>query len=217
MAAAVAVLAAACVAIPSPLPSDSAPTGLTSASGSPRPTPSAAGIAPPESATASPASDEPSALSLAGVPCTFEHLAFQARDIGAGLGNAVAAVTVQNNGPAKCAVGGYPRVVLVDRTGRDLHTDWRAATGGAYMFPAAPAREIDLRPGDRATFAIGYADNPFGPLADQPYDVACPPAASLRVYESDSRRFGTAAIPIGPCNGLIEVSPWIAGPDPPRF
>lgn len=215
--AALGVVVAGCIAIPLPPPPDSSPTGLTPASASPGPTRSATAIASPEPSIAIPGNDEPSAASLAGVPCTVEALAFQARDLGAGLGNAAAAVTVRNDGPVKCAVGGYPRVVLVNRTGQALRTDWRAATDGAYLFPAAPAQEIDLPTGDRATFAIGYSDNPFGPLADQPYDVACPPAASLRVYPSDAPRFGTAMIQIAPCSGLIEVSPWVAGPDPPRF
>ncbi len=149
-------------------------------------------------------------------PCTAGDLRFAGRDLGAGLGSAASAVTVTNVTTHRCGVAGYPRIVLIGRDGRDLPTDWHPAVDGSMMFPAVREQIVELEPGDAATFAIGYSDNPSGPNENLPDEVACPPSTAVRVILAGGDT-GIADVTSGPCNGRVEVSPYVRGSEPPRF
>ena len=161
---------------------------------------------------------EPPVPDFAGArACRSEDLTLAGRDIGAATGNALAAITVRNDTSRRCAVGGYPVLVLLDLDRHPIHTVWRPALTGGYLFPAVDARAVSLEPGDASTVWIGYADNPWGPLESAPLEVACPASAAVRITLPGGN--GSAVVPLftGPCNGWIDVSPFVPGADPPRF
>ena len=91
------------------------------------------------------------------------------------------------------------------------------ATTGDYMFPAVVPHRVAIKPGEIASFMIGYGDNPFGPTANEPYDVACPPADAVRVTLPGTSEFGTAHVAIGACGGGVRVSPIVPGANGLRF
>jgi len=136
---------------------------------------------------------------------------------GAGLGNVATLITLRNIGPGGCRLEGYPKVILVARGGHPLRTHDGNATTGDYMFPAVVPHRVAIGPGELASFMIGYGDNPFGPTANQPYDVACPPADAVRISLPGTIEFGTAHVAIGACGGVVRVSPIVPGANGLRF
>ena len=136
---------------------------------------------------------------------------------GAGLGNVATRITLRNVGGLGCTLEGYPDVVLVGRDGNLMATHATPATTGAYLFPAVVPHRVALAPGDVASFMIGYTDNPFGAAAKEPYEVACPPSATVRVILPGTHQYGTAAVSMGVCGGAVEVSPIVPGADGIRF
>jgi hypothetical protein len=120
-------------------------------------------------------------------------------------------ITIENVGSRRCTLDGYPDLLLIGQGGEFLPTQTTPATTGAYLFPAVVPHLVALEPGGFATFLIGYADTPFGPNADAPYDVACPPAKALRVTFPGTGQYGTALVPIAPCDGVMTVSPIVPG------
>lgn len=130
---------------------------------------------------------------------------------GAGLGNVGTQITIKNVGSRGCVLEGYPDLMLIGRDGEFLRTRTTPATTGAYLFPAVVPHRVALEPGGFANFMIGFSDTPFGADEDAPYDVACPPAKALRVTYPGTRQFGTAVVPLAPCNGVMTVSPIVPG------
>lgn len=154
-----------------------------------------------------------SATSATWPRCSPVDLRMEGFPAGVGLGNVAARVTLTNVGERHCILEGYPRVVLVGRDGRLLSTQARPATTGAYLFAAVMPDRVALVPGGAASFMLGYTDNPFGPDATKPYDVACPPSSAVRVILPGGHAYGTARIAIAVCGGLLEVSPIVPGAD----
>ncbi len=151
------------------------------------------------------------ASSAAWPACSTYDLHMGGGFTGAGLGNVETQVTLRNVGRRGCVVEGYPGVILLAANGSPMPTHATPGTTGAYMFPAVTPHRVALRPGDTATFMLGYTDNPFGASANEPYSVACPPSIAIRVILPGTRQFGTAAVPMGVCGGSLLVSPIVPG------
>jgi hypothetical protein len=146
--------------------------------------------------------------------CTTFQLAMSGFELGAGLGNVAALFRLRNVSADGCALGGYPGIQLLSRTGAELPTTVRNAVTGAYMFPAVRPQRVALGPGDTASFELGYTDNPFGPGEnDRPYDQACPTTRWVRITLPGTHQFGTAEVAIAPCEGLVIPSPIYPGAD----
>ncbi|HEY4227453.1 MAG TPA: DUF4232 domain-containing protein [Candidatus Limnocylindrales bacterium] len=130
---------------------------------------------------------------------------------GSGLGNVATQITIHNVSGHGCTLEGYPGIELIGLDGRLLPTDDRPATTGAYMFPAVVPHRVALAPDGFASFMIASGDTPFGPNADAPQDVACPPSRAIRVTFPGTHQYGTAVVRIGACNGWVSESPIVPG------
>lgn len=80
-----------------------------------------------------------------------------------------------------------------------------------------PPHRVALTPGAYASFELGWEDIPSGAGNSEPYNVACPSSAWVRVILPGSDQFGTAALPMGACGGHVEVSPLLPGSSGLRF
>jgi hypothetical protein len=80
--------------------------------------------------------------------------------------------------------------------------------GGSFVFPALRPHLVGLRPGQAASFDLGYTDAPVGNL---PYQQACPAAASLAVIPPDDFTSLRVTASIAPCEGVLDVSPVVPG------
>ncbi len=149
--------------------------------------------------------------------CTTFQLRLAGPYTGFGLGNVVTLITVRNISASSCTLTGYPGLVLIGAEGSFLPTHVRPAITGAYMFPAIVPHRVALAPGGVASFMIGYGDNPFGPDANKPYNIACPPSVAVRVILPGTDEFGTARVSMRVCEGSVSVSPIVPGADGLRF
>ena len=145
--------------------------------------------------------------------CTTFQLRMTGKTQGAGLGNVGVLFRLKNVSKAGCTLFGFPGLRLVSSSGAPLPTDVHPAITGDYLFPAIRPHRVALAPGSYAAFDLGYGDNPFGPTANQPYEVACPAARAVRIILPHTTQYGTAVVPLAPCNGLVFVSPIFPGPD----
>jgi hypothetical protein len=145
--------------------------------------------------------------------CTTFQLRMTGVDQGAGLGNVGVLFRLQNVSTAGCTLLGFPGLRLVSPSGALLPTDVHPAITGEYLFPAIRPHRVALAPRAYAAFDLGYVDNPFGPTASQPFDVACPTARAVRITIPQTTQYGTTVVPLGPCNGLLFVSPIFPGRD----
>ena len=131
--------------------------------------------------------------------------------VGAGLGHIGLVARLKNRSGTGCILDGYPGIRLIGRDGALLRTVVTHANAGDYLFPGIASHRIALPPGAFAAFDLGYEDNPGGPAADLPYDVACPPASKIRVTLPVTGEYGTASIELAPCEGVVNVSPIFLG------
>ncbi|MDQ6796047.1 MAG: DUF4232 domain-containing protein [Chloroflexota bacterium] len=145
--------------------------------------------------------------------CTTYQLRMTGVDKGAGLGNVGVLFRLKNVSKAGCTLFGFPGLRLVSSSGALLPTDVQPAITGDYLFPAIRPHRVALSPDSYAAFDLGYGDNPFGPAANQPYEVACPAARAVRITLPGTNQYGTAVVPLAPCNGLVFPSPIFPGPD----
>lgn len=152
------------------------------------------------------------AVGTAGWPlCTTFQLKMTDGGTGAGLGNVATLIHLTNVSASGCNLAGYPDLRLISATGDLLPTEVHLATDGAYMFASMAIGRVALAPGEVASLEFGYTDNPFGDAANQPYDVACPPARWLRVTLPQNHQYGTAKVATAPCGGIVSVSPIYPG------
>jgi hypothetical protein len=145
--------------------------------------------------------------------CTTYQLNMTGIDKGAGLGNVGALFRLKNTSSAGCTLVGYPGIRLVSPTGAILHSDVHDAVDGDYLFPPIVPHLVALEPGGYAAFNLGYGDNPSGPGANEPYDVACPTARWVRIVLPKTNQFGTASFAMAPCEGRMNVSAIFPGAD----
>ncbi|HEX7949760.1 MAG TPA: DUF4232 domain-containing protein [Candidatus Limnocylindrales bacterium] len=142
--------------------------------------------------------------------CTTYQLAMSGLVIGAAAGSVGAVIRLTNVSQTGCNLSGYPGLQLVSPTGSLLPTHVRDATQDAALIPAITVARVALGPGDVAAFDVGYGDNP---TVDEPYAVACPTARWVRVILPGVGQYGTAQVPLAPCEGGVDVSPIFPGGD----
>ena len=145
--------------------------------------------------------------------CTTFQLHMSGVGQGAGLGHVGVLVRLQNQSSTGCVLVGFPGIRLVSPTGAILPTEVHEAVDGDYLFPAIAPHRVALAPDGEAAFDLGYDDNPSGPGLSEPYDVACPPVARIQVVLPSTHEFGTAVVPMGPCEGRVNVSAIFPGRD----
>jgi Protein of unknown function (DUF4232) len=149
----------------------------------------------------------PSAGAATWPACASDQLSMAARDLGTMMNQGEVIVTLRNRSTAPCRLTGYPSVELRRGT-MSLPTTDRHAVSGGYQFPPVPVHLVGIEPGASASFEIAYLGIP---ITDQPQDVACPRADALRVTLPDSVEYGTAALALAPCNGILDVTPIFPG------
>jgi Protein of unknown function (DUF4232) len=149
--------------------------------------------------------------------CTTFQLHLAGDVIGAAAGTVGVLLTLQNRSAVSCTLRGYPGLQLVAPDGRLLPTTASPATTGGGVFPAVVPHRVALAPGAFASSELSYGDNPSGTASDEPYAVACPTSAWLRVTLPGTREYGTAAVALGACSGRLEVSPIVPGPNGIKF
>ena len=135
--------------------------------------------------------------------CTSEQLTPAVSSAHGGMGHVQEIVTLRNRSSAACRVEGYPKVQLLAASGRPLPT--RVVHGQASTFPDTAVRPVELRPGDSASFDIGFDRIPGSTGA------ACPMAQQIVITPPAQ----THALPLDgqldPCGGVLHVSPVVAG------
>jgi hypothetical protein len=143
--------------------------------------------------------------------CTTFQLRLTGSGIGAGMGNVADLIVLQNRSTTSCKLEGYPGLQLVASCGRLLPTTVAPPSAGAYSFPLLLPHRVALPPGAYASFELGWEDVPSGAGNNEPYNVACPSSAWVRVILPGTHQYGTAALPMGACGGRVDVSPLVPG------
>ncbi|MGH3322314.1 MAG: DUF4232 domain-containing protein [Streptosporangiaceae bacterium] len=187
-------------------PTSPAPTmSSTGMSASPTPSgpPSSPGrvAAPPESPV--PATPSPSrAHDIAR--CTTAVLDARLGRNGGAAGHVRYDFVFRNTGAERCAIKGFTRVVLIGHRGKVL--DVTNSHKPSVVVPKVPVRRIVLRPGDAASFSVGYADVPRD-------GQNCPVvrATKVRLYPPHSSRAQTVDARPSPCRHVVHISPVVAG------
>jgi hypothetical protein len=152
-----------------------------------------------------------SAASASWPTCTTFQLRLSGFGLGAAMGNIADLIVLQNRSTTSCTLAGYPGLQLVASDGRVLPTTVAPPSAGAYSFPLLLPHRVALPPGAYASFELGWEDNPSGAGNNEPYAVACPSSAWVRVILPGTDQYGTAALPMGACGGHVEVSPLVPG------
>jgi hypothetical protein len=145
--------------------------------------------------------------------CTTFQLPFTGETEGAAAGSISVRVALKNASAIGCTIEGYPGLQLIAPDGRLLPTSTHQAATGSMTFPAVVPHRVALAPGGFASFDVGYADNPFGAAANEPYSVACPASSWVRIILPGTHEYRTAALSMGACSGALDVSPIVPGPN----
>lgn len=124
----------------------------------------------------------------------------------AGMGHRTLAFAFTNTSATSCRLGGYAVVTPLDSDGQPVNAINLTRATGDYLNPQRQVRSIDLLPGKRAWFEIGYSVIPHG-------NAACPSVQQIQVRPPGADRGTTFTQPMSPCDG-IEVLPLQDGPAP---
>lgn len=146
--------------------------------------------------------------------CAAGEVRIAAQGTGAGLGHVGVLFTVHNISAAGCRLLGYPGLRLLGSGGKALPTTVHNAATGTYLFPPVAPHRVALPPGGYAAFELEYGDNPSGPQAGEPQQIACPAASQAEVTlpgASAGSAGSVVAAPMAPCGGDVWVSPVIPG------
>ena len=146
--------------------------------------------------------------------CAAGEVRIAAQGTGAGLGHVGVLFTVHNISAAGCRLLGYPGLRLLGSGGKALPTTVHDAATGTYLYPPVAPHRVALRPGGYAAFELEYGDNPSGPQASEPEQIACPAASQAEVTlpgASAGSAGSVVAAPMAPCGGDVWVSPVIPG------
>ena len=77
--------------------------------------------------------------------------------------------------------------------------------GQAFTFPDTAVRPVDLRPGDSASFDIGFDRIPGSTGA------ACPTSEQIAITPPAQAQALPLDVELNPCGGVLHVSPVVAG------
>jgi hypothetical protein len=151
------------------------------------------------------------AASASWPQCAAGEVRIAAHGTGAGLGHVGVLFTVHNISAAGCRLLGYPGLRLLGSGGNALPTTVHDAVTGTYLFPPVAPHRVALPPGGYAAFELEYGDNPTGPQASEPQQIACPAASQAEVTLPGASAGSVVAASMAPCGGDVWVSPVIPG------
>jgi Protein of unknown function (DUF4232) len=143
--------------------------------------------------------------------CTTFQVRITGRNLGGAMGEAADLVRLQNVSSTACQLDGYPGLQLVAADGRLLPTTVHSPSDVSLSYLAPSPHRVALVPGGMSSFDLDYNVNPSGAANNEPYAVACPSAISVRVTLPGTDQYGTAALPMTPCGGVMRVSPPVPG------
>ena len=143
--------------------------------------------------------------------CTTFQVRITGQYLGGGMGTLGDLVRLQNVSSTECQLEGSPGLQLIAADGRLLPTRVISPSDGSMTFPASSPRRVALVPGGMSSFDLDYNDNPSGAANNEPYAVACPSARRVRVTLPGTDQYGTAALAMAPCGGVVRVSPLVPG------
>jgi hypothetical protein len=126
--------------------------------------------------------------------CTAGQLSVALGGGDAGAGNLYRYLVVTNTGSAACQVDGFPGLSLLDANGKQIGQP-------ATRRPLAHSPVV-LRPGASASDTIHTANQ---------QGTCETPSTRLRIYPPGSRQSLTFPGSITICDGLFEITPFIAG------
>jgi hypothetical protein len=149
------------------------------------------------------AADDPSS-----VPCRAEQLALKPGRASVATGHYKRILVFTHVLAPACRLRGYPGIQLIDGRGRPIRT--RAHRGGSFTFPALAPRTVVLRPGARASFALGGDNAGVG-------GRICPSAAAIQVIPPNTSARIALRLALPACGGRIDVSAVVAGSRGPEF
>ena len=201
--------AAACGSSAKSASSDNPVVSSTSASESSAPASSEAPSTEPATSASASASASPSPTAPAGPPrCTPDQLT-ATKGAGQGAaGHIFLNVILTNTAKTACHLLGYPGMALLD-SNRDPLTSH--VTFGGGMLPPTAKQNVVLAPsGGQASFTLVYSDVPTG-NADPA--TACPEASFESITPPDDTTTVELAAVMAPCDGKVNVSPVVGGPD----
>jgi hypothetical protein len=117
-----------------------------------------------------------------------------------------------NQGNSECALSGYPEVAATDSAGRDLELV-QSDRSSSDWWNSESTGEIDLTPGDKASFLAVYGADP-GKACDADYDwvsvMATLPEQSQKQLTAEAS--GSPHLSFAPCLGTtLTVSPLQPG------
>jgi hypothetical protein len=145
--------------------------------------------------------------------CSTDQLHMSGVMRGAAAGSVDVLIRLQNLAASGCTLLGYPGLRLVSGTGRLLSTHTSHAIVAVNLLGPIIPHLVALSPHGYASFEVYYTDNPSGPTADEPYANACPTSASVRVVLPGTGEFGTALVALEACEGAVQVTPILPGPN----
>jgi Domain of unknown function (DUF4232) len=94
----------------------------------------------------------------AGLPsrCLTRALAATVGQADVAMGHVGQVVHLRDRSSSRCTLRGYPRLRMLDASGRAMPTEVRR--GSAYTVPHVRLRQVALRPGGEASFDAGFED-----------------------------------------------------------
>lgn len=184
----------------SPAPSSSTPSG-----GLPSPVTTPGSATGSASATRS-ASPSPS-MSGRSDRCHTSQLTVTVGPGQGAAGTIYGSLALRNHSDATCTLYGYPGLQLLDAARQALASQVdRGGSAGSAL--SGPPTLVTLAPGQVAHVQFKYSDVPTGPDAGA---TQCPRSTYLEVTPPDETDFLLLGTDIGPCRGVITVSPVRAG------
>jgi hypothetical protein len=139
-------------------------------------------------------------------PCPAGDLRLASLRTGAASGTVYYTVTLTNAGAGSCRLAGFPTFALHGKDGRSLPT--RVSDGVPSLSAPETTAPVVVSPGGRASVTLSFAADP----ADA---GGCPPASGLSIALPGG---GSVMLPVelGPCQGRLQTTPFVAGSPPLR-
>ena len=151
--------------------------------------------------------------------CTAAQLAIRESGIGLAMGSGRATFTAANTSHRSCHLDGYPVVGIYSDlvVTAERYSAIKSDHGDSFLVPEVRSRAVALRPGDTASFSVGYSTRSAGDSSE----TCARKLTALAVTLPDQG--GTVDVPTAmkPCPGTqvganeglvaVSVSPFVAG------
>jgi len=140
-------------------------------------------------------------------PCAASQLSLGPLRTGAASGEVLYTVAVVNRSTTTCSLAGFPRLSLLGAGGVALAAPVRQ--GVAALSQSQAVRPVVLAPRGTASVTVGFAEDPSDA-------AACPPARGLALGLPGAAGSLSLGVPLGPCHGSLQTTPFVAGDSQPR-